>query len=61
MPKELINTSLTEIKDLIRTAKQETAIAINTKLTLLYWQVGKRISDEILKGEHAGYGQNPHG
>lgn len=58
MTKDLSNTSLTtEIKDLIQTAKQETAVAINAKLTLLYWQVGKRISDEILKGERAGYGQ----
>lgn len=39
------NTSLTtEIKNLIKTAKQEAAIAINAKLTLLYWQVDERIS-----------------
>lgn len=26
-------------------------------MTLLYWQVGKRITDEVLKGERADYGQ----
>jgi predicted nuclease of restriction endonuclease-like (RecB) superfamily len=30
---------------------------VNAELTLLYWQVGKRISDEVLKGERAEYGK----
>jgi len=29
----------------------------NAALTTLYWQIGKRINDEILKGNRAGYGE----
>ncbi|MBU3915451.1 DUF1016 domain-containing protein, partial [bacterium] len=46
-----------EIKRLIQTAKQQTAVKVNAELTLLYWNVGKRISEEILKGERAQYGK----
>ena len=45
-----------EIKQLIQSAKQRAAVAVNAELTLLYWQVGKRISSEVLKDERAEYG-----
>lgn len=48
---------LGDIKQLITTAKQRAAVAINSELTLLYWQVGQRISNEVLKGERADYGK----
>ncbi|QTR45520.1 DUF1016 family protein [Thiothrix litoralis] len=58
MNKDIINPTLTgDIKALIQNAKQQAAIAINAELTLLYWQVGKRIADEILKGQRGEYGQ----
>ena len=47
----------TEIKQLIQSAKQRAAVAINAEITLLYWQVGKCISDEVLEGERADYGK----
>lgn len=46
-----------EIKDLIQSARQRAAVAINAELTLLYWQVGQRINTEVLKGERADYGK----
>ena len=46
-----------EIRQLIDAAKQRTAIAINAEITLLYWQVGKRIQTEILQGQRAEYGK----
>ena len=46
-----------DIKQLIQSAKQRAAVAVNAELTLLYWQVGKRIADEVLQGERADYGQ----
>ena len=46
-----------EIKDLIQSAKQRAAVAVNAELTMLYWQVGERINREILKGERADYGK----
>jgi len=46
-----------DIKALIASAKQRAAVAVNAEITLLYWQVGKRISVEVLKGERAEYGK----
>lgn len=46
-----------EIKGLIQSAKQRAAVAVNAELTLLYWQVGQRISLDVLKGERADYGR----
>ena len=58
MNQPLSNTDLfIEVKDLIQSAKQQAAVTVNAELTLLYWQVGKRIADEVLKGERAEYGQ----
>jgi len=51
------NNLFVEVKDLIQSAKQQAAVAVNAELTLLYWQVGKRIDDEVLKGERAEYGK----
>lgn len=48
---------VTEIKQLIQSAKQRAVVAVNVELTLLYWQVGKRIADEVLGGERAEYGK----
>jgi hypothetical protein len=46
-----------EIRQLIESAKQRAAIAINSEITLLYWQVGRRIQTEILQGQRAEYGK----
>ncbi|MCU0551134.1 MAG: DUF1016 N-terminal domain-containing protein [Leptolyngbya sp. Prado105] len=46
-----------EVKQIVDTAKQRAAIAINKEITLLYWQIGKLIQTEILKGQRAEYGK----
>lgn len=46
-----------EVRQLIDAAKQRAALAINAELTLLYWQVGKRIKVEVLKDTRAEYGK----
>ncbi|HEY9825781.1 MAG TPA: PDDEXK nuclease domain-containing protein [Stenomitos sp.] len=46
-----------EIRQLIDSAKQRAAVAINAEITLLYWQIGKRIQTEILQGQRAEYGK----
>ena len=46
-----------EICQLIDTAKQRAAVAINAEITLLYWQVGKRIQIEVLQGQRGEYGK----
>jgi predicted nuclease of restriction endonuclease-like (RecB) superfamily len=50
-------TLFSEIRQLIDAAKQRAAIAINAEITLLYWQVGKRIQTEVLQGQRAEYGK----
>ncbi|PIG92275.1 DUF1016 N-terminal domain-containing protein [Gloeocapsopsis sp. IPPAS B-1203] len=46
-----------EIHQLIDAAKQRAAVAINAEITLVYWQVGKRIQTEVLHGQRAEYGK----
>ncbi|MFN8968444.1 MAG: YhcG family protein [Pseudanabaena sp.] len=46
-----------EIRQLIESAKQRAAVAINAEITLLYWQVGDRIQTEILQRQRAEYGK----
>lgn len=48
---------VTEVTALIQQAKQRAAVAVNSELTLLYWQVGQRIHQEVLGGKRAGYGK----
>lgn len=51
------NNLFQEIRQLIDSAKQRAAIAINAEITRLYWQIGKRIRTEILQGQRAEYGK----
>ena len=46
-----------EVRQLIDSAKQRAAVTVNAEISLLYWQVGKRIHQEVLKGERAEYGK----
>ena len=47
----------TDIKKLIEQSKQDVALAVNAEITLLYWNVGKRINDEVLNNQRAEYGK----
>ena len=44
-----------DLRQLILEAKSRAAMAINAELTLLYWQVCRRIHTEILKGGKFGF------
>ena len=46
-----------ELSALINSAKQRAAVAVNSEITLLYWQVGNRINQAVLGGERADYGK----
>jgi len=48
---------LKDLRELIATARQDVARQVNSALVLLYWRVGKRIHQDILKGERAEYGE----
>jgi predicted nuclease of restriction endonuclease-like (RecB) superfamily len=48
---------LFSIKELIEQSKQQIAVSVNATMSMLYWQIGKRIKTEILQNGRAGYGE----
>lgn len=50
-------TLLLDIRRLIEEARLAVAATVNAGLTMLYWHIGARINEEILKGERADYGE----
>ena len=48
---------LTGIRDLILSARRQVAQAINAGLTMLYWEIGRRIRQDILEENRAAYGE----
>jgi len=46
-----------DIRRLIETARHNVAITVNASLTIIYWQIGNRIRQNILKEKRAGYGE----
>jgi predicted nuclease of restriction endonuclease-like (RecB) superfamily len=48
---------LTDVRDLIVSARQSVAATVNAALTLLHWQIGKRIREDILQHQRAEYGE----
>jgi predicted nuclease of restriction endonuclease-like (RecB) superfamily len=59
LEKNKLNTSnlVLELSSLIEESKQQVAKVVNSTLTLLFWHVGKRIQEEVLKNERAEYGK----
>lgn len=51
--KKLLNT----IVGLIDSARTKVATVVNQELTLLYWNIGKKINEDILNNERADYGK----
>jgi predicted nuclease of restriction endonuclease-like (RecB) superfamily len=51
------NNLLTHLINTINEGKNKVAIQVNSTLTLVFWQVGKKINDFILGGERADYGK----
>ena len=51
------NKLFEQIKNLIEQTKNNVAIAINSSLTMMYWNIGKLINDEILQNKRAEYGK----
>jgi predicted nuclease of restriction endonuclease-like (RecB) superfamily len=48
---------LADLRQIIQRGKSQAVAAVNSVLTLTYWHVGKRINDEVLRGERAAYGE----
>lgn len=51
------NVLLGDLKKLIEQSRNRIAISVNSEMTLLYWNIGKRINEDVLKNERAEYGE----
>jgi predicted nuclease of restriction endonuclease-like (RecB) superfamily len=58
MNPEIQNKQLfVSIKELIEQSKQSVALMVNATMSMLYWQIGKKINEETLKNKRADYGE----
>ncbi|MCK5808574.1 hypothetical protein KAH37_06290 [bacterium] len=63
MAKEIVKSNtneqqlFTELAVLIEQSKNQVVAQVNSILTLTYWQVGKKINDNILHNKRAEYGK----
>lgn len=48
---------LEDLRRMIEDTRHGVAVTVNAALTILYWRIGKRINEEILRGGRAEYGQ----
>ena len=48
---------LRDLRGLIAEAREQVARHVNTTLVLLHWRIGKRIRQDLLKENRAGYGE----
>ena len=55
--KSISGNLISDISRLIETARQNVAVTVNTGLTILYWQIGSRIRQDILEEKRADYGK----
>ena len=51
------NNLFEQIKNLIEQTKQNVAISVNSSLTMMYWEIGNKINQDILKNRRAEYGK----
>ena len=49
------NNLFEQIKNLIEQTKNN--VAVNSSMTMMYWNIGKLINDEILQNKRAEYGK----
>jgi len=55
--KPISGSLISDIRRLIETARHNVAVTVNAGLTVLYWQIGSRIRQDILKEKRADYGK----
>jgi len=56
-PRPMETELVAELRGLIDSARMRAAAAVNAELTLLYWQIGRRLASVVLKGERGAYGE----
>lgn len=55
-PAQQPDTLFHDLRSLIEETRSAVATTVNAALTTLYWRIGKRVNQEILKGKRATYG-----
>ncbi|PCJ18923.1 MAG: hypothetical protein COB02_09295 [Candidatus Cloacimonadota bacterium] len=48
---------ITDLSNLIEQSQQKVISQVNSGITVLFWQIGKKINDHILKNKRAEYGK----
>ena len=56
-PLRATTSLLRDLRQLIEAAREQTARAVNSTLVATYWQIGKRIQQDVLQNERAEYGK----
>ncbi len=51
------NSLFSEIKTMIEESRRHVAVTVNATITMLYWKIGKKIKEEVLDNQRAGYGE----
>ncbi|HQU59062.1 MAG: DUF1016 family protein [Phaeodactylibacter sp.] len=51
------NQLFSDIRQMVEEARTAVSQTVNAGLTMLYWNIGKRINEEILNNERAEYGE----
>jgi predicted nuclease of restriction endonuclease-like (RecB) superfamily len=54
---QITNSLFKDVSLLIEQSRQLVARAVNTEITMLYWRIGNRVRQYILKEKRADYGQ----
>jgi predicted nuclease of restriction endonuclease-like (RecB) superfamily len=57
MSKEAVHSLFAEIKTLIDDGRCNVAVTVNAAMTMLYWQIGKRVNKEVSGDRRADYGK----
>lgn len=57
LPKHQTQSLLHDIRTLINESKQHLALTVNAAMSMLYWNVGRRINTDVLGNERAEYGR----
>ncbi len=52
-----VHDLFSELSQLIERSRTEVALHANSTLTLLFWQVGRRINEHVLNNKRTAYGK----
>ncbi len=57
LPANLEDTLFGELKDLIVRARERVAVQVNQALVMTYWQIGRKLTTEVLQRDSHRYGE----